>query len=31
MCENWKTTISTLGRLTGRMTMQYERTAKPNA
>jgi hypothetical protein len=31
MCENWKTAINTLGRLTGKMTMQYEPTAKPNA
>jgi hypothetical protein len=31
MCENWKTAINTLGRLTGKMTMQYEPAAKRNA
>jgi hypothetical protein len=30
-CENWNTAINTLGRLTGKRTMQYEPTAKPNA
>jgi hypothetical protein len=29
-CENWSTAINTLGRLTGKTTMQYELTAKPN-
>jgi hypothetical protein len=30
-CENWNTAIKTLGRLTGKRTMQYEPTAKLNA
>jgi hypothetical protein len=30
-CENWNTAINTLGRLTGKRTMQYGPTAKPDA
>jgi hypothetical protein len=30
-CQNWNAAINTLGRLTGKRTMQYEPTAKPNA